>query len=424
MRATGWGAECRGARLHRAPAHFLRTKDVADRDPAVDRRGRAFSLTKAVSPSLSPARTSIHPTNPTHPTHLHFSPFSTIHSSNTYTMSLTKSIAAQYENADADEEDQAASTDAHPINEMDGVNEGDLKKLRDAGVFTIEGIHSQTRKELTSIKGFSDAKVDKLLVAASKIVDPLKFEVGTDVLARQANAARISTGSDELDGILGGGFELGKMTEIFGEAGAGKTQLLKTLAIKAQVSDNAGKVVWIDTEGAFSATRISDIATAMDMDAGQVLDNISFYSAKTHDLQLQAPAACKALFAGSEFPYRLIIIDSMMACFRSEFNGRGELSGRQQKLCRHLKQWSHIAQIHNCAIIYSNQICADPGNMFVPNAYKPIGGNIMAHACHLRMEMKGNKKDGKRVCRVKKSASLAYGECEIMLVDGGIANYA
>ena len=68
--------------------------------------------------------------------------------------------------------------------------------------------------------------------------------------------------------------------------------------------------------------------------------------------------------------YRLIVIDSMTSCFRSEFSGRGELSVRQQILCRHLREWSKVASIFNCAVVYSNQITADPGNMFNPNACK------------------------------------------------------
>jgi meiotic recombination protein DMC1 len=32
-------------------------------------------------------------------------------------------------------------------------------------------------------------------------------------------------------------------------------------------------------------------------------------------------------------PFRLIIIDSIIALFRVEFSGRGELSERQQKVC-------------------------------------------------------------------------------------------
>jgi len=35
---------------------------------------------------------------------------------------------------------------------------------------------------------------------------------------------RLTTGSKEFDKILGGGLETGRITEVFGDAGIGKTQ--------------------------------------------------------------------------------------------------------------------------------------------------------------------------------------------------------
>ena len=44
--------------------------------------------------------------------------------------------------------------------------------------------------------------------------------------------------------------------------------------------------------------------------------------------------AATGLIAEDDSPYRLLIVDSIMAKFRVEFAGRGELSERQQKLVR------------------------------------------------------------------------------------------
>lgn len=63
---------------------------------------------------------------------------------------------------------------------------------------------------------------------------------------------KITTGSKELDTILGGGYETGTITEIFGEYRSGKTQLVSTLAVTSQLGRDhgggAGKVIVIDTE--------------------------------------------------------------------------------------------------------------------------------------------------------------------------------
>ena len=42
-----------------------------------------------------------------------------------------------------------------------------------------------------------------------------------------------------------------------------------------------------------------------------------------------------ALITGSPERYRLLIVDSVMGLFRTEFTGRGELAERQQKLGQH-----------------------------------------------------------------------------------------
>lgn len=47
---------------------------------------------------------------------------------------------------------------------------------------------------------------------------------------------QLTTGSKELDKLLGGGIETGSITEIFGEFRTGKTQLCHTLAVTCQVS--------------------------------------------------------------------------------------------------------------------------------------------------------------------------------------------
>lgn len=65
---------------------------------------------------------------------------------------------------------------------------------------------------------------------------------------------RITTGSKELDAILGGGLETGSVTEIFGEFRTGKTQLAATMAVTAMLPAShggaEGKVIIMDTENA------------------------------------------------------------------------------------------------------------------------------------------------------------------------------
>ena len=61
------------------------------------------------------------------------------------------------------------------------------------------------------------------------------FTTATEFHQKRAELILLTTGSKELDKLLGGGIETGSITEIFGEFRTGKTQLCHTLAVTCQV---------------------------------------------------------------------------------------------------------------------------------------------------------------------------------------------
>ncbi|PRQ36399.1 putative meiotic recombinase Dmc1, P-loop containing nucleoside triphosphate hydrolase [Rosa chinensis] len=97
-----------------------------------------------------------------------------------------------------------------------GINAGDVKKLQEAGIYTCNGLMMHTKKNLTGIKGLSEAKVDKICEAAEKIVN-FGYSNGSDALTRRKSVIRITTESQALDELLGGGIETRAITEAFGE---------------------------------------------------------------------------------------------------------------------------------------------------------------------------------------------------------------
>ncbi|MBZ3872523.1 Meiotic recombination protein DMC1/LIM15-like protein [Sciurus carolinensis] len=87
---------------------------------------------------------------------------------------------------------------------------------------------------------------------------------------------------------------------------------------------------------------------------------------------------------------KLIIIDSIMALFRVDFSGRGELAERQQKLAQMLSRLQKISEEYNVAVFVTNQMTADPGATmtFQADPKKPIGGHILAHASTTRISLR------------------------------------
>ncbi|CAN1279854.1 Meiotic recombination protein DMC1 homolog [Linum perenne] len=261
-----------------------------------------------------------------------------------------------------------------------GINAGDVKKLQDAGIYTCNGLMMHTKKNLTGIKGLSEAKVDKICEAAEKLVN-FGYITGSDALLRRKAVVRITTGSQALDELLGGGIETSCITEAFGEFRSGKTQLAHTLCVSTQLPTNMnggnGKVAYIDTEGTFRPDRIVPIAERFGMDAGAVLDNI---------------------------------VDSVIALFRVDFTGRGELAERQQKLAQMLSRLTKIAEEFNVAVYMTNQVIADPGGgVFISDPKKPAGGHVLAHAATIRLMFRKGKGE-QRVCKVFDAPNLPEAE--------------
>lgn len=62
------------------------------------------------------------------------------------------------------------------------------------------------------------------------------FTTATVFHQKRAEMIFLTTGSKELNRLLGGGIETGSITELFGEFRTGKTQICHTLAVTCQVS--------------------------------------------------------------------------------------------------------------------------------------------------------------------------------------------
>mmetsp|Transcript_7935 Transcript_7935/g.11693 ORF Transcript_7935/g.11693 Transcript_7935/m.11693 type:complete len:332 (-) Transcript_7935:40-1035(-) len=323
--------------------------------------------------------------------------------------------------------DQEAQDIALPFNEVDklqamGINAADINKLKSAGLCTVLGVLMTSRKDLIGIKGLSEGKVDKILEAAAKI-ESANFISGVELRFKREMIFKLSTGSSSLDQLLGGGIESMSITEAFGEFRSGKTQLALTFCVTAQLprsmGGGMGKVAYIDTEGSFRPERLAQIAVRFGVDPSQVLENVLYARAYTveHQFQLLTLIAAKM----TEEPFALIVVDSIMALFRVDYSGRGELSERQQVLGRMLSRLLKIAEQFNIAVFLTNQVQADPsgGVSFVPDPKKPVGGHILAHASTTRLYLRKGRGDN-RICKIYDSPCLPETEATFSIGEGGI----
>ncbi len=127
----------------------------------------------------------------------------------------------------------------------------------------------------------------------------------------------------------------------------------------------------------------------------------------------------------SEEPFKLLIIDSITANLRVDYNGRGELAERQQRLGIMMSRLRKLADEYNVAIVITNQVMSDPsgGAMFVVDPKKPLGGHVLAHASTIRLSVRKGKAE-QRVIKVVDAPNLPEAEASYTITAQGITDYA
>jgi DNA repair protein RadA len=309
------------------------------------------------------------------------------------------------------------------ISDLPGIGPGTCQKLEDAGIYDLMGVAVMGPKELAEMAGLGEAVARKAIQAARKMMS-LGFQDGMEFSEKRKEVLNITTGSKNLDGLLGGkGVETKAITECYGAFGSGKSQLGFTLAVRTQLPVEMGgangKTVFIDTEGTFRPERIRQIAVGLGLNPENVLKNIFVARAFNSDHQILLIDKVQEMIKNGE-PIKLIVVDSLTAHFRAEFAGRGMLADRQQKLNKYLHNLMKMAEQNNLAIYVTNQVMANPGMMF-GDPTTAIGGNIVGHASTYRIYLRKGKK-GSRVAKLIDSPNLPDNETLFFVSTKGVTD--
>lgn len=205
---------------------------------------------------------------------------------------------------------------------------------------------------------------------------------------------RLPSGCQNLDLLLSGGFESGIITQLYGEAGTGKSNIVMQLAVQAVA--RGLRVIFIDTEG-FSADRFKQIAGP---GAEEMAAKIMIFEPMS--LEQQAIAIREASkIAGRDLG--LVILDSATSLYRVLLEAEDNRSVRRT-LTVQLSELQEIARRHRIPIVITNQVYMDIEN----NSLRPIGGTGLEHICKaiIFLEKKG---EGMRSARLVKHRSSPEG---------------
>jgi DNA repair protein RadA len=307
------------------------------------------------------------------------------------------------------------------VQDLPGVGAATAEKLEQAGFRDLMSIAVATLGEIVETTGVSEAVARKMVNAAR---DSMKmgFETGTDIMKKRELVSKISTGSENFNTLMGGGFETGAITECFGEFGSGKTQVGHLLAVNSLVLDPTATVVYIDTENTFRPERIKQFAEGAGLDPEEALTKIMVAKAYNSDHQMLLAEKVDSLITEQGKNVKLVVVDSLTSHFRAEFIGRGTLAERQQKLNRHMHMLSKLANSHNICVYVTNQVMAKP-DQFFGDPTASIGGHIVAHASTFRIYLRKGRK-GTRVAKLIDAPASPDGECCFEVQEKGLRDVA
>ncbi len=305
------------------------------------------------------------------------------------------------------------------IRDIPGVGPSIADKLEAAGFTTPWAIVVVRAEELAEKAGIPIHTAERIIANARRILG-IRFKTAKEIKLERLSVRKITTGSKNLDDLLGGGIETKTITEFYGEYGTGKTQICHQLSVNVQLPPEkgglSGTAVYIDTEGTFRWERIEAMARALGLDPDQVMENIYVHRAYNSDHQM---AIVEELFSFvPEHNVKLVIIDSVTSHFRAEYPGRENLAARQQKLNKHLHQLVRLAEAYNIAVVVTNQVMARP-DVFYGDPTQAVGGHVLAHVPGVRVQLR-KAKGNKRIARVVDAPHLPEGEAVFIITDEGI----
>ena len=220
------------------------------------------------------------------------------------------------------------------------------------------------------------------------------------VLANFEDNHKIPSNSS-LDTLLGGGFEKGTITQIFGPPSSGKSNITMTLAVN--VAKNNKKVIYMDTEGGISIDRVKQIAGP---DFSKVANNIIVLEPTNFLEQNDNLKSIDFWLKKNHADVDLIILDSAVALYRVDDMKSSKLN---KELGKQMGMLSKIARQYDVAVVVTNQIYSsidEEGN----NDIRAVGGTILQYWSKVIIQLERGDEINQRVATLIRHRSIPEGK--------------
>ena len=208
--------------------------------------------------------------------------------------------------------------------------------------------------------------------------------------------ARLPIACPPLDELLHGGVEPGALTEFYGEAGSGKTNVCLQLARNAALAGR--KVVYIDTEGV-SMERLAQMSGDH---YRKVRESILFFEPYSLREQEAVVDRVVRLVAGAP-DVGLVILDSATLHYRVSLGTGDDVAGRRA-LAAQLQALASLARKRDVPVVITNQVTTN----LETEDLEPLGGQVIRHLAKavIRLDKAGI---GRRRATIMKHRAVAEG---------------
>ncbi|MFB6091105.1 MAG: DNA repair and recombination protein RadB [Halobellus sp.] len=223
----------------------------------------------------------------------------------------------------------------------------------------------------------------------------------------------LTTGCRALDELLGGGFERGTVTQLYGPPAAGKTNVALSAAVR--VAGAGDRAVYIDTEG-LSIDRFRQLAEAVADDATTEEITSRLIVSEAHDFEEQEEAVRDA----EEFAERaeLIVLDSATGFYRLERTADGEAGESLRRVARQVTHLLSLARKHDLAVVITNQVFTDPDT----DRSRALGGHTLEHWTGVVVRLERFRGGNRRATLEKHRAKRAGESVTFEITDAGLAS--
>jgi DNA repair protein RadB len=221
---------------------------------------------------------------------------------------------------------------------------------------------------------------------------------------------RLPTGVDSVDRLLGGGLETDSVTELYGEAGSGKTILCLDVALRVA---RAGRwVFYIDTEG----VSVDRLRAAAGDELERILKRFLLSTPKDLDEQTRAVRTACGLAREGKRPVGLIVVDSATAYYRLSLSGPDEDDARQA-LSLEISDLVVTALRAHVPVVVTNQVWRS----LKDGRLEPVGGSYLNHAAKTILSLERLAGPRRRVVLMK-HRDRPEGSAEFRITDRGLAS--